>query len=896
MVSSPSHNFVKGCMLQDVNLSKREKTYWVRQLGLENRSLLAGYFLSIVISAAALILQYELIPFIGPRLYYLIYPAVFVVATIAGFGPAVLCVLLCGIFGEYFLAGPTFGFPNDKKEILRVSIFFVTTIATIKLISFRHHRERKLAEYLAVLENSEEKFRMMADKAPVLIWISNAQSKYSWFNKGWLDFTGKSSEDELKQSRMDGIHPEDQQSYLETYSSHFSTRTEFRIEYRMKHYSGEYRWVTDHGVPRFDENGLFQGFVGACVDINESRLAQEKLQENEARINSYFDSMPQMVFIADKDGNIIHWNQVWHGYAREAGDVTGWEWKNKSLHHPDDLQKTIETWSESVKTGKPYEIEYRLRRYDGEYRWHLGRAVPLRNEKGEIVQWFGTNTDIHEHKMAEEKLSSLNILIAKEKKMYEAIFAASPAGIALVRGREHILEIGNKEYLKLIGKEDIIGKNVLDVLPEVESQPFIKYLNDVFETGIPFEGKEAKLYLENENGTREEKYLDFIYQRIEESGKPYGIFAQVVDTTDKVLARKELEKSEKRFRTIAEAAPGIVWSANPDGKADYFSHRWYEMTGQIPGQPNNFIKIIHPDDIDETLNRWQHCVNTGEIYENKFRLWIESLGEHRWFLSRAVPFRNDNGDIIKWYGHHTDIHELRMTQEALQESVRARDEFLSIASHELKTPLTSLKLQSQVMIKSINKNIIPSEEKVMLMASQTDKQIKRLDRLIDDMLDVSRIRSGKLAIMRETFDLYELVNEITDRMRAHFPDIYFPDYSADKKLLVHWDKMRIEQVIVNLYTNAIRYGKKNPITVRVGHENDNVLIRVIDQGIGIEESVQEKIFSRFERAVNANEISGLGLGLFISRQIVLAHNGTIRVESEPGKGSTFIVDLPIEGK
>lgn len=892
MLHSRNHFYVKGCMLQDDKFSKTEKANWTRHFYYEKYSYLSRYLFSILFSAMALLLQYALAPYIGFRPYFLVYPAAFIVATLMGFWPAVLAVILLGLGGEFFIAEPRFMFTFSSEEFFRVSIYFFVTIATIKLITFRHRRERKLAEYLAVLENSENKFRMMADKAPVLIWISNAQKKFIWFNQGWLNFTGKTSEEELGNSRVDEIHPDDKIKYLETYQTHFTERSEFKIEYRLKHHSGEYRWIVDHGVPRFDENGMFQGFIGASVDIHESKLLQDKLRENEDRMKSYIDSMPQMVFIADKEGNIIHWNQRWFHYAREAGDVHGWEWKNRPIHHPDDLQRTIETWTESVRTGRPYQIEYRLRRHDGEYRWHLGRAEALRNERGEIIQWFGTNTDIHEHKLAEEKLAALNILIEKEKAKYETIFSSSPVAIAVVRGKDPVFEMCNKEYLKLIGKTDIIGKHILEVLPEVQSQPFLKYLDGVFETGVPFEGKEAPLYLTKEDGRREVKYLDFIYQRIEESGKPYGIFVQVVDTTDKVLARKKLEESEKRFRTIAEAVPGIVFSADANGKGDYFSSRWYEMTGQTPGQPNDFARIIHPDDVKRTLDKWQNCVETGDIFENECRIRIENLKEYRWFLSRAVPFRNDQGEIIKWFGHHTEIHELRLTQEALQESVRARDEFLSIASHELKTPLTSLKLQHQVMIKSMSKSTSPFEERIVAVARQTDKQISKLDRLIDDMLDVSRIRAGKLYINREWFEIIDFVYEISERMKIHFPDIHFPDTSNGNEIQVHWDKLRIEQVLVNLLTNAIRYGNKKPITVKVFEQNGTVNISVIDKGIGIAENAREKIFSRFERAVSANEVSGLGLGLFITKQIVNAHGGSVRVESELGEGSTFIVEIP----
>ena len=236
-------------------------------------------------------------------------------------------------------------------------------------------------------------------------------------------------------------------------------------------------------------------------------------------------------------------------------------------------------------------------------------------------------------------------------------------------------------------------------------------------------------------------------------------------------------------------------------------------------------------------------------------------------------------------------------QNRLQEAVYARDEFLSIASHELKTPLTSLKLQAQMIKRAINKNgpDFNPTEKLSTLVDQTDRQTLRLERLVDDMLDISRIRTGRLRIEKTKFNLCDLVKDITERMREQFQDIEggMPTLDLCEDATGVWDRVRMEQVITNLLTNAIKYGKGKEIIINVTSTKDKTTLKVTDRGLGISSEFKDKIFDRFERAgMSANEVSGLGLGLYITKQIVKAHHGHIWVTSEIGKGSTFIVELP----
>jgi PAS domain S-box-containing protein len=239
------------------------------------------------------------------------------------------------------------------------------------------------------------------DLVPVMIWIDNPNSFYK--NRQWYDYTGHKPTGHGF-SWIDAVHPEDREQFDAIYRDAYNSHKPFAIEFRFKDKNGNYRWHLNSGNPRSDNQGNFEGFVGSVIDIHERKQAEDALRISEHRYKTYVEAMPQMAFIANVEGNIIYYNQQWYDYVGGMEGTEGWGWKDKPIHHPDDLARAIKRWNESLQTGGPYEIEYRLRRYDGQYRWHLGRATAVRDSGGNIEFWLGTNTDIHYQKQTEEAL------------------------------------------------------------------------------------------------------------------------------------------------------------------------------------------------------------------------------------------------------------------------------------------------------------------------------------------------------------------------------------------------------------------------------------------------------------------------------------------------------------
>ncbi|MDD0995014.1 hybrid sensor histidine kinase/response regulator [Pseudomonas sp. TNT2022 ID1044] len=242
------------------------------------------------------------------------------------------------------------------------------------------------------------------------------------------------------------------------------------------------------------------------------------------------------------------------------------------------------------------------------------------------------------------------------------------------------------------------------------------------------------------------------------------------------------------------------------------------------------------------------------------------------------------------------LNQLQSTQLELQQAVRMRDDFMSIVAHEVRTPLNGLILETQLRKMHLARDNAAAFtlDKMHAMVDRDERQIKSLIRLIEDMLDVSRIRTGKLSIRTSMFDLSALVRGLLQNFAQQIDAAEASvSLEAEHPVIGNWDEFRIEQVISNLLTNALRYGAKSPISVKVYSERGEARVEVRDSGIGISEENQQRIFQQFERVSARHAVAGLGLGLFISEQIVTAHGGTITVESRIGEGALFRVCLPL---
>lgn len=358
------------------------------------------------------------------------------------------------------------------------------------------------------------------------------------------------------------------------------------------------------------------------------------------------------------------------------------------------------------------------------------------------------------------------------------------------------------------------------------------------------------------------------------------------DLEDTVIERtKDLSVSREHFMLLANNIPQITWTNLPCGRFNFFNQRWYDYTGLSFDATfeESWDNIIHPDDLPATLEKFNICIQTGEVFEIENR-YKRNDGIYRWHLNRSMPFRNENGELLFWVGTATDIDDQR-------KSIEKKDEFIGIASHELKTPLTSLKAYLQ-LISNYKKEAVPAQVKTFIV--KAEGSISKLQTLVNDLLDMSKIQAGKLYFNQYPLSVNELVAMCTENAGYMFPD-YNIIYKPGDDVKVNGNTERLEQVLMNLINNAVKYSPLHKdIMLSVVKEGKQVRIAVTDYGIGLSSGQKDKIFERFYRVDDKNFMaSGLGMGLYIAMEIIKNHKGTIGVQSKINKGSTFYILLPL---
>jgi PAS domain S-box-containing protein len=392
-------------------------------------------------------------------------------------------------------------------------------------------------------------------------------------------------------------------------------------------------------------------------------------------------------------------------------------------------------------------------------------------------------------------------------------------------------------------------------------------------------------------------------------GSPQTVQIIILDITEQHRLQRELEGSEAHFRLLGDSAPIMLWISGLDARCTSFNQRWLEFTGRTIEMEvgDGWAEGVHPEDLQRCLDTYLTAFAAKRNFRMEYRL-RRADGQYRWILDTGLPRYMPDGDFAGFIGSCIDVTDFKEANEALcvlqgqleervkeaAEAIQARDEFLSIASHELRTPLSALVLQLAGLQNALHEAEIQSVNARLI--EKVDKSVKATDRLttlVDSLLDVSRIVSGRLELQPEECDLTDVARDLLEReadaarragceLRCH----------ADTPIRGVWDRVRVEQILGNLLSNAMKYGPGKPIEVTVATAGDAATIAVQDHGIGVSKADVERIFDRFERAVSMRHYGGLGLGLYIARQLVEAHGGTIRVTSEPGTGALFVVELP----
>lgn len=495
---------------------------------------------------------------------------------------------------------------------------------------------------------------------------------------------------------------------------------------------------------------------------------------------------------------------------------------------------------------------------------------------------FTSNTELE---TTRKNLLTANFTLAESEERFKTLVEKAPVAMALLKDEDFKVDIVNEMVLKIWNKNhSVIGLPLEEGLPELKGQQFSEILKTVYSTGEAYHGLED-LALIAEEGILVERYLNFVYQPMfDENGKSNSILVVASDVTEQVAARKSVSEINTRLgiamdasglgSTEVELATGIMQSTAQ------FKYNY----GYLPHEEFNYPDLFEamlPEYRESVKALVQEAIRADGIYKAEYPVkWRD--GSIHWIQAHGRPRYDENGNANRMVGMTADITDKKLAEQR-------KDDFLSVASHELKTPLTSVKASIQLLNRIKDR---PYSETHVKLIEQSDKSIEKMCILVDDLLNMSRMGQDQLNLECSTFNMYEMLNNSCSHIR--FLDEYEIILSGDKTLKVFADQHRIDQVVVNFVNNAIKYGKDSKqIHIKAEAVGEFIKVSVKDFGQGIPESAIPFVFDRYYRADHLGKsYSGLGLGLFICSEIIKKHSGKIGVESKMGEGSTFWFMLP----
>jgi len=652
-------------------------------------------------------------------------------------------------------------------------------------------------------------------------------------------------------------------------------------------------------------------------------------------------AMPHIVWMSAEDAAPSDFNPVWHTFTGLPTRLPGASAWTAALH-PDEAAAAMAAWKDARATGSPFELELPLRRADGAYRWHHVQSAPVTLPDGS-VRWLGSATDIHERKMQQDRFElvvdvaglgvwfcDLPLTTVTCNAIYKQLYglpAEGPVTAEMVLRALHPddLERANETVRRAIEDRAPYSLQFRVVIGEGEKAR-VRWLHATGRVFYDASGRPRRFDGITRDITAQWQLEESLRRALLEKDESLQTL-EVVNATGQALAA-ELQL-EKLVQGATDAATRLCKASfgaffynvlNERGEA----YTLYTLSG-VPREAFDKFPMPRATRVFEPTFKGEGIIRTDDITKDpRYGHNAPYQGMPHGHLPvrsyLAVPVKSRSGEVIGglFFGHpepgvFTEREEklvaglaaqvavamdnARLFQRT-QEAITSRDTFLSIASHELRTPITSMKMQTQHMRKRIASNdpAAFSPERVTRLVDQTERSIGRLSRLVEDMLDISRIATGRLNMRFEQVDLSELTREVVDRFGPQLTE-------AGHTLTLHlapglvgtWDRERMEQVLSNLLSNAIKYAPGTPLKVTTLQVGPSAILEVEDRGPGIAPVDHQRVFERFERLVAANQVSGLGLGLHISQHIVAAHGGTIRVRSAIGEGASFIVELPVSG-
>lgn len=473
----------------------------------------------------------------------------------------------------------------------------------------------------------------------------------------------------------------------------------------------------------------------------------------------------------------------------------------------------------------------------------------------------------------------------------EALYQHAPCGYVSFLPDGKIIKINQTllEWLKQTEEDVVFKKRFSDLISKGGNMHFEMFFRPMI--NVYGKVKELSYELIDKSGVSFPVLLSATTIK-DVAGKVLAINAALYDITDRkkfekelVLAKKQADNEKRRFNFLADLIPEIIWTADPTGKIDYVNERFYQYfeVQKRTAYLNKLLLNIHSEDRKQFITSWHECFLVGREMHITVRLENPQKA-FEWHLVKGAPYRDEYGTVVKWFGSCFNIDE---HVKALQK----KDEFINIASHELKTPVTSLKASLQ-MLSRFKSNA--SSEMLPKLIDQANRNAEKVTSLIADLLNASQMTQGQLHLNKSIFYFSKILEDCCSHVSlGSSHEVVF---EGDLSLNFFGDEHRISQVVTNFVNNAVKYAPQSKtINIRIEKCKESIKVSVTDQGPGIPKEMQEQLFNRYYRVDNGqSQVSGLGLGLYISAEIIKKHQGEIGVDSTPGKGACFWFTLPIQ--
>lgn len=535
--------------------------------------------------------------------------------------------------------------------------------------------------------------------------------------------------------------------------------------------------------------------------------------------------------------------------------------------------------------GANGEITYLIHRVEDVTEFmRLKQRGAAQDQRSEALRTYMAQMGIEIYRRVQERETRAEAGPQRER-LY-SLFIEAPVAIAIFHGPQHVIELANHLVLQLWDRsaDQVLNKPLFEALPEARGQGYEELLAGVLRTGNPYVAHEhfARLI---RNGQPEMVYFDFEYQPLREVDDTIsGVIVIANEITEQVRARQNVEISEQRQELALKAAQMGIWDLDLLQDTAVRSLRHDQIFGYASMQPAWGSQIFFQHIVPQDQAYAQQCFATAfesEYLNLQCRIQWQD-GSIHWIDAQGQVYYDAAGTPIRMLGVLMDITD----RKALESR---RDEFLSVASHELKTPVTAIKAVTELLLRTAGKR--DASEKELRALNTVNQQADRMTRLVNDMLDVSRIAAGKLAISFESVDLCELLTEVVEQQQL-VHSVHILTLEPCVSCTISGNHDRLQQVVLNLVANAIQHSPQgSAISILMYQDTDQVTVSVRDSGSGIPKENQAHLFERFYQA-QSNPARGLGLGLFISKEIIEQHGGHIWVESEHGHGSTFSFTLP----